>query len=450
MKLTSLSAHTLANIIRERQVSCEEVVTAYLKRISRYNPQLNAIVTLDQEQVYQQAKKADRALADGEYFGLLHGIPITIKDSLETKGLKTTCSYEPLANYIPKKDATVVAKLKAAGAIILGKTNTPKLTGDFQTNSPLFGRTNNPWNLDYTPGGSSGGGGAAIAAQLSVFDIGSDLGGSLRVPAHFCGVYTLKPTEKRVSTYGHIPELPGNPLTIKHCQNVGPLGRSVEDLMLCFSVIEESNNQELNEQVETFPSLNSYNLVWSYGFGNIPCCSETKTAIKTVIDSLSDLNCQLEYRNLYEIDMDEVWDIYGKILSYEFKSSPPEDKQKDYILALKKRRIIMNQLALFFHKVDVWLTPVVPLPAFLHCPFGSDIEIEGKSYPYFRAIGAYTTLFNLTGYPVVVIPLTLSSEGLPIGIQLVGSYGKDKQLLTIANQISKMINPLFCPLRDCS
>lgn len=446
MKLTSLSAHTLAKIIRERLVSCEEVVTAYLQRISYYNPQLNAIITLDPEQVDQQVKKADRALAKGKCFGPLHGVLITIKDSLETKGLRTTCSYEPLANYIPRKDATVVAKLKAAGAIILGKTNTPKLTGDFQTNSPLFGRTNNPWNLDYTPGGSTGGGGSAIAAQLSVFDIGSDLGGSLRIPAHFCGIYTIKATEKRVSTYGHIPELPGNPLTINHCQNVGPLGRSVEDLMLCFSVIKESNHQGLNEKINSFSSLNSYGFVWSYGFGNIPCCSETKKAIKTVIDVLSELDYQLEYRNLSQINMDEVWEIYRNILSYEFNPSTPKDEQKNYMIALEKRQMIMNQLALFFQKVDIWLIPVVPFPAFPHFPFGNDIDIEGKSYPYFQAIGAYTTLFNLTGYPVVVIPLTLSSKGLPIGVQLVGNYGNDQKLLTIANQISSIINPLPCPL----
>ncbi|MDJ0509164.1 MAG: amidase [Crocosphaera sp.] len=448
MKLTSLSAHTLAKIIRERQVSCEAVVKAYLERISRYNPQLNAIVTLDKEQVYQQAKKADRALAKGECLGSLHGVPITIKDSLETKGLKTTCSYEPLANYIPKKDAKVVAKLKAAGAIILGKTNTPKLTRDFQTNSPLFGRANNPWNLDYTPGGSTGGGAAAIAAQLSVFDIGSDLGGSLRVPAHFCGIYTLKPTEKRVSTYGHIPELPGNPLTIKHCQNVGPLGRSVEDLMLCFSVIEEKNNQKLNKKIDSFYSLDYYHFIWSYGFGNIPCSSETKIALKTVIKALSALHCNPEYKELFPINMDEVWDVYKIILTYEFNESPPECEHRKYIIALEKRQLIMNQLALFFEKADVWLTPVVPMTAFPHCPFGSDVEIEGKSYAYLKAIGAYTSLFNLTGYPVVVIPLTLSSKGLPIGIQLVGNYGKDEKLLNIANQISKIIKPLPCPLKN--
>ncbi len=274
MKLTFLPAHTLAKIIRERHVSCEEVVTAYLQRISQYNPQLKAIVTLDTDKVYQQAKKCDQVLAQGNILG-------------------------PLANYIPQQDATVVTKLKAAGAIILGKTNTPKLTGDFQTNSPLFGRTNNPWNLDYTPGGSTGGGAAAIAARLSPLEIGSDLGGSLRVTAHFCGICTLKPTEHRVSTFGHIPELPGVPKRIKHLQNVGPLARSIEDLHLCLSIIEGVDIQQswvknFREIFDPIKSLKSFRFALIKGFGQIPVCSETNSALESLGLSLTELGCHLE------------------------------------------------------------------------------------------------------------------------------------------------------------
>ncbi|NEO92949.1 MAG: amidase, partial [Moorea sp. SIO3G5] len=208
-KLVFLSASELAKAIRDRTVSSVEVLDAHLEHIALHNSKLNAIITLDAENAYQRATEADDALGRGEIWGRLHGVPVTIKDSLETKGLRTTSSYEPLANYVPTQDATVVARLRAAGAILLGKTNTPKLTTDFQTNSPLFGRTNNPWNLDYTSGGSTGGGAAAVAAGLSPLELGSDLGGSIRVPGHFCGVFGLKPTEHRVSTFGHIPELPG-------------------------------------------------------------------------------------------------------------------------------------------------------------------------------------------------------------------------------------------------
>ena len=448
MNLTFLPAHILAKRIRERHVSCQEVVTAYLERISQYNPRLNAIVTLDTEQVYQQGKKADETLAKGELMGPLHGVPITIKDSLETQGLKTTCSYEPLANYIPKKDATVVAKLKAAGAIILGKTNTPKLTVDFQTNSPLFGRTNNPWNLDYTPGGSTGGGAAAIAARLSPLEIGSDLGGSLRVPAHFCGICALKPTEHRVSTFGHIPELPGNPQTIKHLQNVGPLAHCIADLLFCLSIIEgvdiqQSWVREFTEIIDPIKSLTSLRFAWIKGIGDIPSCSETNHALESLGLCLTDLGCHVENTSPSNLDCSQAWEIYQTILSYEFRDFSQQDKYPGYKMALEKRQIFIDKIEQFFDNFDVWLIPVVPIPAFPHCPSGSDIEIEGEKYPYLRAIGAYTILFNLTGHPVVVLPLQLSSQGLPIGVQLVGKRGADMTLLNIAKKLSEIIKIAF-------
>ena len=451
MNLSSLSAHTLAKAIRECQVSSHEVVDVYLQRIAQHNPTLNAIVTLDTDQVYQQANYADKALAKGNILGPLHGVPITIKDSLETKGLRTTCSYEPLETYIPQQDATVVAKLKAAGAIILGKTNTPKLTGDFQTNSPLFGRTNNPWNLAYTPGGSSGGGAAAIAARLSPLDIGSDLGGSLRVPAHFCGVCALKPTEYRVSTFGHIPELPGHPKTIKHLQTIGPLVRSIEDLQLCLSIIEGVDfNQSwvtaFTENLSVNQSLSFYRFAWTKSFGEIPSCQETQSALETLIVSLKKLGCQVE--NCYPTDLDfsEIWEIYQTILGYEFQSSSQVNDPKNYQTSLEKRQIIAQKIETFLSNWDVWLAPVAPIPAFTHRPFNQEIEIEGKKYPYIKAIGTYTILFNLTGHPVVVLPLNLSSQGLPIGVQLVGKRGSDFQLLAIAQQLMKIIDVLPFPL----
>jgi amidase len=449
--LVFLPAYELANLIRGGEISSREVIAAYLHHISLYNPSLNAIVTLDTKLVLQQAQKADQALAKGEFLGPLHGVPITIKDSLETQGIRTTCSYEPLHNYIPQKDATVVARLRQAGAIILGKTNTPKLTGDFQTNSPIFGRTNNPWNLDYTPGGSTGGGAAAIAAGLSPLDIGSDLGGSIRVPAHFCGICGLKPTENRVSTFGHIPELPGHPKTIKHLQTVGPLARSIEDLSLCLSIIEGVDIQQewvtkFSETFDQIKSLKSYRFAWTKYFGEIPSCSDTQSALENLALTLTKLECSVKNNQPSGINFSKIWEIYQNILGYEFRVNPQINEVKKYQYSLDKRQIIIQQIESFFEHWDVWLTPVVPIPAFPHCPFGSEIEIEGKKYPYFEAIGAYTTLFNLTGHPVVVLPLSLSAKGLPIGVQLVGKRGEDMKLLTIACKLSKIIDIVPCPL----
>lgn len=236
-ELVFLSASELAKLIRERTISAVEVVEAYLAQITQHNSTLNAICTLNTEAVRHQAQQADLALSKGEIWGKLHGVPITIKDAISTAGLRTTAGYLPLKDYIPQRDATVVARLKAEGAIILGKTNLAESSGDYQGINDLFPRVNNPWNLNYTPGGSSSGGAVATALGLSPLDICSDIGGSIRQPAHFCGVYGLKPTDRRVPTTGHLPEMPGMPRCIRQMLTIGCLARSIEDLQLCLEII---------------------------------------------------------------------------------------------------------------------------------------------------------------------------------------------------------------------
>lgn len=239
--LTFAPAHQLARMIRDREVSAVEVLNAYLAQIAKHNSKLNAICTLDEENAYFRARLADEALAKGENWGALHGVPITIKDIFETAGLLTTAGYIPLKDYVPQQDATVVARLRAAGAVILGKTNMAELAGDYQSTNSLFLQVNNPWNLDYTAGGSSGGSAAAVAAGLSALDLGNDFAGSVRQPAHFCGVYALKPTDRRISTAGQIPEVPGMPVCIRQMMTVGCFARSLEDIRLCFSLIPGSD-----------------------------------------------------------------------------------------------------------------------------------------------------------------------------------------------------------------
>lgn len=214
-ELTCFTASKLAQMIRNRIVSSQEVVEAYLAQIDKYNDRLNAICTLDAEGALTRAKAADEAIAKGENWGVLHGVPVTIKDMFETANLKTTSGYIPLKDYVPKEDATAVALLRAAGAVILGKSNLAELTGDFQSTNSLFPRVNNPWNVDYTAGGSSGGSAAAVASGFSPLDLGNDIARSVRQPAHFCGVYGLKPTDKRISTAGNIPEVPGMPHSLR-------------------------------------------------------------------------------------------------------------------------------------------------------------------------------------------------------------------------------------------
>jgi amidase len=229
------SATDLAQAIQTKEVSSVEIVQAYLQRIEAVNPKLNAVVQLAAEPALEEARLADTALARGEVRGPLHGVPMTIKDSFETAGIVTTAGTKGLEAYVPKQDATVVTRLRSSGAILLGKTNTPEITLSFTTDNYVYGRTNNPYDLERIPAGSSGGAAAMVAAGGSPFDIGSDTGGSIRIPAHFCGIAGLKTTAGRVPRTGHIPYLEFG--ATEAFMQVGPLARYVEDLSLILPII---------------------------------------------------------------------------------------------------------------------------------------------------------------------------------------------------------------------
>ncbi|MGB3402005.1 MAG: amidase [Microcoleaceae cyanobacterium] len=438
-------AYQIAQAIASRSVSVAEVITAHLAQIDRYNPELNAIVTLDRENALNLATAADLALEKAENWGKLHGVPITIKDTWSTQGLRTTSSYPPLSDYIPPQDAIAVARLRAAGAIIIGKTNTPQLAEDFQTNSPIFGRTNNPWNREYTPGGSTGGGAAAVAAGFSPLELGSDCGGSIRIPAHFCGVFGFKPTEQRVSCVGHIPELPGLPKTIRHLQTVGIMARSVEDLRLCLSVIEQPQSSpaervSISAHQPSLP-LSSCRFAWTERFADIPITTEIRGVMRQLSTRLAHLGCNIQQRSPPDIDFNQMWETYSTIFNFEFAFLPDQTPEplQSYDCAIAKRNTFIDQIECFLENWDAWITPVAAIPAFTHRPMGVDLEVNRVSLPYWRVLNAYVIPFNLTGNPVVAIPICQSIEGLPIGIQIIGKKGSDLKLLAIAQQLSQLM-----------
>jgi len=233
-QIINLSVTDLARAIRDKKVSAAEVVDAYLDRIRVVNPKLNAVVQLSEESAHDQAVKADEALSRGDILGPLHGVPFTIKDSFDTAGVISTGGTKGRSNFVPSKDATVVSRLRAAGAVLLGKTNTSELTLTYETDNLIYGRTNNPYDLSRSPGGSSGGPAAIVAACGSAFDIGSDYGGSLRYPSHCCGIATIKPTSGRVPRTGHILPFGG---MLDSFQQMGPMARFVDDLSLILPII---------------------------------------------------------------------------------------------------------------------------------------------------------------------------------------------------------------------
>ncbi len=472
------TASDLARLIREKKASALEILDAHFDRIAKFNPNLNAIVTPNEENARQRALEADAVLAKGESWGPLHGVPVTIKDVFETAGLRTTSSFKPLENYVPKQDATVVARVRQAGAIILGKTNMPMLAMDIQCDSPIFGRTNNPWDVARTPGGSTGGGAASLAAGLSPLEIGSDIGGSVRIPAHFCGVFSLKPTDHLVSIAGHIPEPPGSPQGVRHMGMPGPLARSVEDLRLALSLIAGMDGRRWEAPpvpltpVQKKP-LKEYRFAWTDHFGSVAASQDTQAILHKLADDLTRAGCHVEQAVPPDFDFDLAWQLYGEIagaeigsgmetmprlltrLQFQMMSDPSPIKSGyihglslkmgRYVDALTKRDRLISQLEAFLSHWDAWLCPVTVGSAFEHCKTGQPIKIDGRDVPYFTANMSFTTVFNMTGSPVVVLPAGQSKAGLPIGIQVVGRLWNDMALLSVAEALTEVTGGFQSP-----
>src|SRR5215467_9674156 len=306
MDIVFSSTTQLATAIRAGHVSATEVLEAHLAQIDKHNPALNAIITMGAERAHERAREADEALARGEIWGPLHGVPFTLKDAPATAGMRTTTGFPPLADYVPTVDSTVTARLKAAGGILVGKTNVAMMLADYQSNNPIFGRTNNPWNIERTPGGSSGGAAAALAAGMTPFEIGTDLSGSIRLPAHFCGVFGLKPTEHRVPLTGLIPGLPGpRPVRIMSC--VGPMARTVEDLALLYSIIAGPDGRDTEVQpvpIDEVPqlALKQLRVGFTPTFSGLPVATEVRAAVEELAKQLQPICAVVEEAPLPELD----------------------------------------------------------------------------------------------------------------------------------------------------
>ncbi|MGV0024097.1 amidase [Phormidesmis priestleyi] len=480
--LVFLPAYQLAQMIRDRQVSAVGVLNAYLAQIAKHNAKLNAICTLDEDNARQRAKQADEALSKGENWGALHGVPITVKDLLETAGLRTTAGSMSLKNYIPQHDATAVSRLRAAGAILLGKTNVGDLAGGYQGLNDVFPRVNNPWNLDCTPGGTSSGGAAAIAAGLSPLDLCSDFGGSIRQPAHFCGIYGLKPTDRRVPTTGHIPEAPGAPRCMRQMLTVGCLARSIQDLVLCLQLIAGADAAQPDIPPVPLDSptdkiLQNRRIAWIDEWSLYPVAAEIKSAMRSVATKLAEAGIPFEPW-IPNFDFTAAWQTYYELAAYTltyaqsltvgdirknlaflFRDGTQGDRDfrklgniagiglpislnptlKGYFEALTERDHLTTQMDKEIAQWDAWLCPVAMTPAFTHRERGAAICVDDRRVPYSMASGAYVVPFNLTGHPVVVMPIGQTQNGLPIGLQIVGKRWREMELLAIAQELDKAI-----------
>ena len=442
-------AGELAGAILAKRISAVEALEAHLAQIERHNAALNAVVIRDDTAARQRARAADAALARGEVWGPLHGVPHTLKDAFATAGLRTTVGFPPLAQFVPGEDASVVARLKQAGAVLIGKSNVATMLGDFQTSNPLFGRTNNPWNHALTPGGSSGGAAAALASGMTPFELGTDLAGSIRWPAHCCGVFGLKPTEHRVSLDGVVPDPRGTPRSVRIMSCVGPLARSVDDLALVYSLIAGPDRRDtdvppvpLGLDIEPL-SLAGLRVACVPDFPGLPIAAGMRAAVVDLARELERAGAIVDEARWPAFDLGEALADTGALIgmvlgAFESGGDPPGPSLADYFSALQRRDAVTATWERFFDDCDVLLCPVAMTNAFAHCEPGSPLLVDGKPVDY-HLVSAHTCLFNYSGHPALAMPYRLDDQQLPIGVQLVGPRWGEARLLAVAAAISQHI-----------
>ncbi|WP_315761905.1 MULTISPECIES: amidase [unclassified Bradyrhizobium] len=457
-------------LLASRRISALELLELHLDRVKRFNPSFNAVVALDQEGSRRQARAADERLARGEKARPLHGLPMTIKDSFAVVGMAATCGLEELRDYRPREDAVAVAKIRAAGAVIFGKTNLPAGAADHQSCNTLFGLTRNPWDSERTVGGSSGGAAAALAAGLTSLEFGSDIGGSIRVPAHFCGVYGHKPSHGLVSTEGHIPPPPGHVAPVE-LGVAGPLARSAFDLELLFDVVLGTSDVDgagakLRLPGARHDDLRSFRVaVWNDAEA-YPLDAAYAAAIEGLVDDLTRLGVNVNRQARPPIDPAASYDVYLQTLFGIIGTGlPPQAREallaageaaesgsyprrvadavrqslSQHFAATEARHQLYRAWRGFFADYDVLLCPITPTAAFPHdierldlaAQFTRHLNVNGVTIPYMDNL-AWPGLVTVANLPATAIPTGRRVGRVPAGVQVVGPYLGDRTTLRFA------------------
>ncbi len=445
-EITSASAKSIAQAIRDKEVSAVEVVQAHLDRIAEVNDKLNAVVCLCADRAMQEARAADATLSRGDSVGPLHGVPMTLKDSLDTEGVITTAGTIGRRDFIPDRDATITARLRAAGAILLGKSNTPEITWSGETDNDIYGRTNNPFDLERNPGGSSGGAAAIVSACGSPFDIGSDTGGSIRAPAHLCGIAGIKPNSGRVPRTGHVIGYTMGPID-SYTQN-GPMARYVEDLALILPIISGPDwrdpailDMPLGDPADVaLPNLRVAFYTDPPGF--TPPDENTRSATLSAVNALANIVASIEEdvpRPLSRVPdlndkssegdggagtrrlLDQIGatDISARLAKWldEAKLIPTEEFTK----TLEDLDRYRSEMLQFMRDYDIIISPTTATAAQPHGEYSKQ-----------RGYAIYTHPYNLTGWPATVVRCGTSSEGLPIGVQIAARPWREDVSLAVA------------------
>jgi Asp-tRNA(Asn)/Glu-tRNA(Gln) amidotransferase A subunit family amidase len=465
--LCHLPAADIARLVRNKKISPVEVVQEHLARIQKLNPVLNAFADLQPDFALADAKRIERSVLKGEATGrMLLGVPLTIKSCIDVCGLHSAAGSRLRAAYVPGCDATLVARLKRAGAIVLGNTTTPEFLMAYHTENEIHGRTNNPWDLSRTPGGSSGGEAAAISSGMSAGGFGSDGGGSIRVPAHFCGIYGLKPTPGVVPTTGHFPVCSG---PFSRLGVVGPMARTMADLRL---LLEASAGHDANDPASVPVSLPESRPLQTFGLrvgyyeddGETAPTPETAAAVRTAAEALSDAGFVVEpFRPDGLSRARELWSVIfvecgARLLNelvrdHEDEISPntreflrlaseqPPLTAERLLMVLMESDQLRRQTQAQMQKFPILLAPVCATPAFRHEEAGWG---ESHAADYLRTM-TYSQHYNLLGNPALAMPVAQSSDGLPIGVQIVGRHYRDMEVLAVADILDQQFTRTELP-----
>ncbi len=475
---TFMGAAELAGEIREKRLSALDLANHYIERIERLDTTVNAVVVRRFEEARAEAAAADRALARGEALGPLHGVPVTIKESYNLIGTPTTWGFPDYAGNVADSDADTVQALRAAGAVFLGKTNVPQALADFQSYNDVYGTTGNPWDMTRTPGGSSGGSSAALAAGFSALEAGSDIGGSIRNPAHFCGVYGHKPTWGIVSDAGHA--LPGSaaPADIAVC---GPLARTPEDLALALELVAGPDRRHARAWEFSLPRPRVTRLsdlrvaLWPEA-SFAPVSHEVTERVHWVGEALTRAGATVSTTARPEIDVEKALESYYALLWGVMSAGVPDpvhetrrqaaaaldpDDRSPHARAIRgavqdhrawvkhhhRRFRLRDAWARFFAEWDILVCPIMPTAAFPHdhAPqMTRTLPIDGQGYPYFEQLH-WAGLITVAHLPSTVFPTGLSAAGLPLGLQAVGAEFDDLSTIHFCSLLAQEIGGFIAP-----
>jgi len=452
--------------LRKRELSPVELVTAHLERVQTLQPKLNAFVHCDAESALARARQAEAAFVHGEELRALAGITLTVKSSLDVAGWPCPAGSLLRKDYVPTTDAVAVARLEAAGAILLGNTNTPEFLMAYETDNRLTGKTSNPWNLAYSAGGSSGGEAAAIAAGCSMGGVGSDGGGSIRTPAHFSGICGLKTTPGRIATTGHFPSGAG---AFGWIGVVGPMARTVADLGILFQVMAGPDGGDALSAPVPVRRVEAQELqglrigiLESGALGR--ATPETLSSIRKAAQLLCDLNFRVEPLNLEKLDraLELWWFFFGPVIGHlihesvkgqeallspmlreflEIATAEPLSSVDAFMTSCTDRDLVRAQILRQLRDVPVLLSPVSTAPAFQH---GNGNYREGNPFNY-RDTMRFCQWLNLAGFPGLSLPFGKSPEGLPINVQLIGRPHEEELLLAVAEMLEQARGPWQAP-----